>query len=129
MKYFTGEELIRSSTADSLDICNVPKTQEVWDNLNALVNNILDPAREALGAPIYINSGYRTPELNIAVGGTKGSQHVKGMAADIRAGDMKKLLTILKTLDFDQLGVYKRFYHVSYDPLKSRQRHEIFYVK
>lgn len=58
---------------------------------------ILDDLREEIGEPIYINSGYRTPEHNKAVGGTLLSYHQYGMAADIRADKHtpKQLYTIL----------------------------------
>lgn len=127
MKYFTDKELTYSATAERLHIPNYPDDQEIWNNLHTLVEKILDPARETLNAPIYVNCAYRSPQVNIAVNGAKNSQHIRGQAADIRATDMKKLLSILKKLDFDQLGIYPNFYHVSFDPNKTHQRHQIFY--
>ena len=117
MKYFTMQELCKSDTANRLGIWNWPIDNYVFDNLNALVDNVLDPAREELKAPIFVNSGYRSKELNIAVAGAKNSQHMKGEAADVRCkGDLMKLFNILKKLDFDQLILYrkKNFCHVSY---------------
>ena len=52
-------------------------------NVEALVREVLDPARERFGGPIRVNSGYRCPKHNLAVGGVRGSQHMKGEAADI----------------------------------------------
>ena len=84
-------------------------------NLQALVDHVLDPARERLGMPITVNSGYRCPAHNKAVGGVKNSQHLKGEAADITCADNKKLAEIIEQLDnFDQLIVYPTFLHVSY---------------
>lgn len=119
MKHFTIEELCNSATAKNLGIWNWPIDNYVFDNLNALVDNVLDPAREELGAPIYVNSGYRSKELNVAVGGASRSQHLNGEAADIHASDMKKLFNILRKMDYDQLIVYYKrgkmnFFHVSY---------------
>ena len=129
MKYFTEQELCRSNTAERLHIYNWPTTDEIWDALYALTDNILDPARERLGKAIYVNSGYRSLETNISVGGTKNSQHMRGEAADIYCeGSLKLLFDILKTLDFDQLIWYrkKNFIHVSYTTRRPN-RHQIIY--
>mgnify|MGYP001024757040 FL=1 len=74
MKYFTLKELTRSTTATAKGIDNTP-TPEVEKNLTLLVENVLDPLREIYGKPITVNSGYRCPELNKAVGGSKTSDH------------------------------------------------------
>ena len=84
-------------------------------NLQALVEHVLDPARERLGMPITVNSGYRCPAHNKAVGGVKNSQHLKGEAADITCADNKRLAEIIEQLgNYDQLIVYPTFLHVSY---------------
>ena len=85
MKYFTIKELCKSSTAKQKGIDNTPNS-EIVNNLTQLVDYILDPLREKYRKPITVNSGYRCPELNKAVGGSKTSQHLKGLAADITAG-------------------------------------------
>lgn len=54
----------------------------------------LDLVRDQLGAPIYVDSGYRCADHNEKVGGKRGSQHLRGGAADIRAEDMDKLYEI-----------------------------------
>ena len=54
------------------------------ENIEALVENVLDPLRERYGKPIVVNSGYRCAKHNKEVGGVANSQHVKGEAADIR---------------------------------------------
>jgi hypothetical protein len=54
------------------------------ENIEALVENVLDPLRERYGKPIIVNSGYRCAKHNREVGGASGSQHMRGEAADIR---------------------------------------------
>lgn len=119
MKHFTIDELCRSDTARSRGIDNTP-TEEVRKNLTALVGNVLDPLREWYGKPIYVNSGYRCPALNKAVGGVANSQHLTGQAADIdvndRAENRKLMKHIEDSLDFDQL-IWENggaWVHVSY---------------
>ena len=109
MKHFTITELCKSATARRLHIDNTP-TAEVTRNLTLLVEQILDPLREAWGAPIIVNSGYRCFRLNRAVGGAPASQHAIGQAADIRTvsgapADNRRLLDLLVALElpFDQL--------------------------
>ena len=106
MKHFTIGELCASTTADARGIKNTPMLQETG-NLKALADNVLDPLREWYGKPIYVNSGYRCPQLNRMVGGKPTSQHLKGEAADITAGskeENRKLFDyIKKNLTFDQL--------------------------
>jgi len=84
MSHFTFTEMTDSDKARELSIDNTPPA---WarQNLVALVQNVLDPLREAYGKPIYVTSGYRCPRLNAAVGGVANSNHMKGLAADIRA--------------------------------------------
>lgn len=119
MKYFTIGELCASSTADARGIKNTPMLQEAG-NLKALADNVLDPVREWYGKPIYVNSGYRCPQLNRMVGGKPTSQHIKGEAADITAGskeENRKLFDYIKrNLTFDQLIDEKNFswVHVSF---------------
>lgn len=121
MKYFTIKELTKSSTAKAKGIDNTP-TPEVERNLTALVDNILDGVREIYGKPITVNSGYRCPELNKAVGGSATSDHVKGFAADITAGskeENERIFNIIKhNFHFSQLIDEKNFswVHVSYNP-------------
>lgn len=121
MKYFTLKELTRSTTATAKGIDNTP-TPEVEKNLTLLVENVLDPLREIYGKPITINSGYRCPELNKAVGGSKTSDHVKGFAADITGGskeENERIFNIIKhNFHFKQLIDENDFswVHVSYDP-------------
>ena len=119
MKYFTIKELIKSTTATIKKLDNTP-TEQVEKNLTTLVDNILDPLREMYGKPIIVNSGYRSPEVNSAVNGSKTSQHVLGEAADITAGNKKenkKLFELIRdNFEFDQLINENNYswIHVSY---------------
>ena len=85
MKYFTIAELCKSETADRLGIDNRCKKEHVY-NMTALVDNVLDPLREAYGKPIQVNSGFRCLALNKAVKGSATSDHMTGRAADITGG-------------------------------------------
>lgn len=109
MKYFTIHELSTSPTALRLGIRNTP-SEAVEQALILLVKDILDPLREAWGAPIIVSSGYRSQRLNSVVGGAKNSQHIYGQAADIHTvsdlpDDNRRLrdLVIRLGLPFDQL--------------------------
>lgn len=82
MKYFTLDELIQSDTAKKKGIDNTPNEIQK-QNLILLIDNILDPLREAYGKPIKVNSGFRCEALNKAVGGASTSEHRNGMASDI----------------------------------------------
>ena len=127
MKYFTIKELCKSSTATLKRIDNTPNS-EIVNNLEQLVDNILDPLREAYGKPIKVNSGYRCEALNVAVGGSKTSQHRYGLAADITTGsrlENKKLFILAKQLNlpFDQLIDEKTYswIHISFSKNPRKQ--------
>lgn len=127
MKYFTIAELCRLTEADRLGIGN-RCTKEHVVYLTALVDNVLDPLRERFGKPIIVNSGFRCPALNKAVGGVANSQHVKGEAVDIdtgtRQGNKELFEIIRKELPFDQLIDEKNFswVHVSYRGEKDNRK-------
>lgn len=130
MKHFSLRELTRSATAQRLGIDNTPPAEAV-KALHDLCDQILDPLREAWGAPIIVTSGYRCPRLNAAVGGARRSQHTLGQAADIRTlsdtrEDNRRLhdLIIKLHLPFDQLiDEYGcDWIHVSYRPDPRHQR-------
>ena len=78
---FSLDELTRSQTAVRRGIANVPSAHEV-ENLRRLVKLILDPIERSLGV-VQVTSGYRSPKLNAAMGGSPRSQHMHGLAADI----------------------------------------------
>lgn len=88
----------------------------------ALVTHVLQPLCDKTGWTCYINSGYRSIELNRAVGGALQSQHMKGEAADCvfkKNGVAVKIIDVMKVakemkLDFDQMIAYPTFVHFSY---------------
>ena len=79
---FTLEELTKSETALRFDLDNEPNDEQLA-NLVALCECVLQPVRDHFGKGVKVNSGLRTPEVNAKVGGSKTSDHCKGMAADI----------------------------------------------
>jgi hypothetical protein len=106
-RYFTVGELCVSAVARMRGIDNTPPA---WaeDALERLIENLLDPLRALWGGPLTVNSGYRSAELNAAVGGAVRSRHLLGEAADITAGSPAanaRLFDLLlrSDLDFDQL--------------------------
>lgn len=104
-KNFTLSEFVNSQTALRKKIDNTPSTESI-SNLEYLVINLLQPIRDIVGA-ININSGYRSLELNTAIGGSKTSQHMTGQAADIESFNYSNIelgQVIEKSgLEFDQL--------------------------
>lgn len=94
---FTFEELIHSAYAEKYHLSNLPKQDEI-KKLNQLATEILQPIRNEFNNPIKVTSGYRSPQVNKAVGGSITSQHVKGEAADITSSDNKKLMTLITCL-------------------------------
>ena len=127
---FSFKEFEASEIAKKYGICNVITDWRVRDNIVALVDNILQPLRDAWGKPIHINSGYRCPALNKAVGGVPTSQHVRGQAADCGVDDPLGLARLLLDLglDFDQAIVYPTFLHLSYRD-DGKNRRELLYNK
>lgn len=134
MKYFTIKELIQSDTALKFNINNIPN-KEQEQNLIQLIHNILDPLREVYKKPIIVNSGFRSPELNKKINGSKTSQHLTGQAVDIRSKENtkkenEKLFNLIQQLNlpFDQLIDEYNFnwVHVSFSP---RNRKQILHIK
>ena len=82
--YFSIQELTASATALREGIDNRP-SKCAYHLLHVLVDQLLDPIREAWGEPIVVSSGYRCKQLNALVGGAKYSHHILGCAADITA--------------------------------------------
>ena len=129
-KYFTFDELIHSDTADRLGIDNTP-TSEAVSNINDLVTNVLDNLRDGWGRPIIVTSGYRCNELNVAVGGTCNSQHLKGQAADIVSDDFDAFRGFVrrwcKDNEFDQCifehSGNSEWIHISY--VEGRNRRQV----
>lgn len=132
MKYFSIAEFLNSDAADKYQVSNMPADEEllaVLNNINALVNNVLDPLRARIGRPVIITSGYRSQRVNELVGGSKTSQHLSGKAADIHVqGYTPQQMdivyqTIQMYFDFDQLIFYpsKNIIHISWNEDKNRQ--------
>ena len=99
---FTLNELIYSDTAIRKGIFNNPNDEQI-NNLKLLCENILEPVRNNFNSPVIINSGYRSPEVCLAVGSTIKSQHTKGQAADFEiVGIANKTIAdwIVVNLDF-----------------------------
>ena len=81
-KNFVLSEITRSNTATRLGISNEPSKKHLA-NMQVLITELIQPMRDALG-PIRISSGYRSPQLNRAIGGSAKSQHCKGQALDLQ---------------------------------------------
>lgn len=118
-KDFSYREFEASPTAESRGICNVITTAAVRDAVKELVETVLQPLRDRVGHPLRINSGYRCPDLNRAVGGVATSQHVKGEAADIAAADPYLLAKVVRDTpeiwrEVDQMILYPDFVHISH---------------
>lgn len=138
MRYFQFSEFIKSDIADRLDIDNKISDAKYVSNIYSLVDGVLDPLRDFIDIPIYINSGYRCRRLNEAVGGSYNSQHMKGLAADISFGKNEHLCewiySVLKSEEhsmyqhIDQCILYKdkRFIHVSISELGDIPRRMFF---
>ena len=107
-KNLTLREATKSITASRLGIENKPDTWEV-KNLSMIASEVFQKVRDHFGVPIGVSSGYRSKELNMAVGGSKHSQHVQGRALDVDADIYGKVTNaeifnyIKDNLDFDQL--------------------------
>lgn len=124
-KYFTLEEMTRSQTAARRGLPNQPTTKQL-ESLKALVRNVLDPLREALGRPVNINSGFRSEAVNKAVGGSSSSQHRYGEAADIVVPGLtvEQVVARIRSLNlpFDQLiDEFGSWVHVSHGPRHRRE--------
>ena len=103
-KNFTMAEFTKSQTAERKGIDNTPEGEHL-EAAKALFENVVQPIRDKFG-PTVINSGYRCPELNAAVGGSSTSQHCKGQAADIEVPGVANADIanwIVDNLDFDQV--------------------------
>ena len=129
MKYFTFGEFERSDTATRHAIDNtIPEAAK--RNIAALVDNVLDPLREAWGRPIKVTSGYRCPQLNRMVNGVATSMHMTGHAADISTGnpvDNRKLYQRVQDLKLPYFELIGKKYgfkwlHISFAPERERRQ-------
>lgn len=127
-------EVMRSETAKRKGISNMP-TPEHIENFKLLAENVFQPIRDHFGVPIILSSGYRSKELNTAVGGALSSQHCTGEAIDIDMDGTTvknaEIFNFIKdNLNFDQLiwefGTDSNpdWVHVSYEST-GKQRKQI----
>jgi hypothetical protein len=130
-------EVTRSDMAKRKGISNMP-TPEHIENFKKLAENIFEPIRKHFGVPITISSGYRSKELNTAIGGSLGSQHLLGQAIDIDMDGTTKGVTnkmvfdyIKANLNFDQLinEFNYSWVHVSYNPTGKQRKQVLDAVK
>jgi len=104
-QHFSLKELTRSETATRKGIDNTPNAVHLH-NLKLVCENILEPVRRHFGKPVQINSAYRGPKLNAAVGGSAKSQHCNGEAVDFEIDGMSNYdlaKWVAENLDFDQV--------------------------
>lgn len=129
---FSLAEMVKSETALRHGLENVPGPQEI-ENLRNLCTYVLQPLRDAYQRGIKVNSGYRAPDVNAAVGGSRTSDHCKGQAADIEIPGIPNAdlaSYIAQYFEFTQLIL--EFYtpgvpdsgwvHVSYDPANLKKQ-------
>jgi len=122
-----------SNTAIRRGIENTPNEEQL-SNMRLIANEIFEPLRAYVGGPIKINSFFRSPELNTAIGGSSKSQHCKGQAIDLddtfgRMTNAEMYEFIKEHLDFDQMiwefgdDENPNWVHVSYvSPEENRNR-------
>ena len=132
-KHISYKEGVYSNTALRRGIENKPNKEQL-SNMKLIAEKIFEPLRSYVGGPIKINSFFRCPELNTAIGGSKTSQHCKGQAMDIddtfgKATNAEMYNWIKEHLDFDQMiwefgdDNNPNWVHVSYvSPEKNRNR-------
>ena len=106
-KHISYKEGTYSNTATRRGIDNIPNKEQL-SNMEIIAEKVFEPLREWVGGPIRINSFYRGPDLNKAIGGSSSSQHCKGQAVDIDDTSCKKTNAemyawIKENLDFDQM--------------------------
>ena len=131
-KHISNKEGVYSRTALRRGIDNTP-TKDHKKNMVELAENIFEPLRMYVGGPIKINSFYRSPELNKAIGGSSKSQHCNGQAIDIddtfgRMTNAEMFRFVKDHLDFDQIiwefgnDDNPDWVHVSYVGKENRNR-------
>lgn len=111
--HFRLSELVRSETAARLGLDNWPRDPVVVENLRQTCLNLLEPIRIQFGIPFAPNSGYRSPAVNKATGGSRTRQHMTGQAVDVELPGVPNPTLAewcRKQLNFDQiiLECYKR---------------------
>lgn len=128
---FTLDEFTFSRTAIKFGIDNTP-AEDTIENIISLTKNVLQPLRSNLSRPIHITSGYRSPQLNRAVGGVSDSQHLLGEAVDFIVGgySIDEVFNIISMeFQFDQLiNEFQKWIHLSYTDNNRKERFKA-YVK
>lgn len=102
---FTLAEMTRSSTASRRGIDNMPPPM-IIERMQQLCEHVLEPVRSHYKRPVIVTSGYRSPALNSAIGGSGTSQHSQGEAADFTVHGLSNIEVcrwMEKTLTYDQL--------------------------
>ena len=132
-KHISYKEGVHSITAIRKGIDNEPNEEQLA-NMKLVANNVFEPLRVFINGPIKVNSFFRSPDLNKAIGGSTKSQHCKGQAIDIddtygKATNAEMYWWIKENLDFDQMicdfgnNNNPDWVHVSYvSPDKNRNR-------
>ena len=129
---FSLAEMVKSDTALRLNMDNTPDEEQL-NNLRVLCEEVLQPIREHYGMGVKVNSGFRHPDVNAKVGGSKTSDHCKGMAADIEIPGIanaelaKWIVDYLSfkqvILEFYTLGIPDSgWVHVSYNPEDNKKQ-------
>ena len=80
--HISFKEAVKSNTALRLNINNEPNDYQITNMVGVAVN-VFEPLRAWVGGPIKINSFFRCPPLNSAIGGSERSQHCEGRAIDL----------------------------------------------
>lgn len=123
-KNFHLSEFLVSQTASRMRLDNTPSEINIA-NLKMLCTNVLQPIRDNFNKPVVISSGYRSPAVNRAVGGSSKSQHMTGQAADFTIPSIDNWTLaqwIHRELNYDQLilefytGGNSGWIHVGYSP-------------
>ena len=132
-KHISYKEATYSNTATRKGIDNIPNDEQL-NNMELIAEKIFEPLRKHVGGPIKINSFFRCPKLNEAIGGSSKSQHCHGQAIDLddtfgKATNAEMYHWIKNNLDFDQMiwefgdDDNPAWVHVSYvSPEKNRNR-------
>lgn len=132
-KHISYKEGVYSRTATRLGIKNNPNAEQM-ENMITIAEEVFEPLRAYVGGPIKINSFFRSPELNKAIGGSTKSQHCHGQAIDLddtfgRCTNAEMFEFIKKYLNFDQIiwefgdDNNPDWVHVSYvSPDRNRKR-------
>tara|TARA_R110000765_G_scaffold344073_1_gene434362 strand:- start:9 stop:464 length:456 start_codon:yes stop_codon:yes gene_type:complete len=106
-KHISDKEGANSNTALRRGIENIPNTEQLL-NMRLIAEEVFEPLRSYVGGPIKINSFFRCPDLNKAIGGSSKSQHCKGQAMDLddtfgRMTNAEMYEFIKDNLEFDQM--------------------------